>query len=464
MSRRSAVRGKAKERVVKRAKAPRAAGRPRGLWQAGNSAVAGVIGQMEQSLGEDLSGVEIHAGPQAAALAGALGAVAFTRADHIFLGVGAPPLHSNAGRRLLAHELTHVVQQRQASAVDPLAVGEAGDGLERSADRTASLALQGQAARVPSGGSAPGVQRQAAKPSPYADKAEVERTIREFLEKDAPRNPYGDVEMAKVEPQLVRLSQAPPVPPRADKRAETAIRLMELFKNPTVPRKPGALAKKIAEILPSPFPRAELGSLHPLPVSQKETTTEKVERTLKEGPDRNAPAPLEAEPQPGPGDRSRYGTYVAGKSAFAPTEIPIPLSSIAELAKKEEKPKTFRRDEAAPRKKEDQKEAVPEIPPPQTDVKKAEDPVAAPAPAAAEGKSAQQGLGALPGFVETAIQQAQALGKTTADLVLGDSLKAQQEVVFGQVKHLLQKHKMAKGTVIAVNVFFGGKLARTVHA
>jgi Domain of unknown function (DUF4157) len=59
----------------------------------------------------DLTGVRIHSGDDASESAQALGAVAYTVGDDVVLGKGADP-NSATSRRLLAHELAHVVQQR----------------------------------------------------------------------------------------------------------------------------------------------------------------------------------------------------------------------------------------------------------------------------------------------------------------------------------------------------------------
>lgn len=68
--------------------------------------------EMEDSLGHDLGPVRVHSGPAAAALNRSIHARAFTRGADIFVGAGQPDLASPAGRRLLGHELTHVVQQQ----------------------------------------------------------------------------------------------------------------------------------------------------------------------------------------------------------------------------------------------------------------------------------------------------------------------------------------------------------------
>lgn len=69
-------------------------------------------GFMEQRFGRDFSAVRIHAGPRAAAAAEALGAQAFTLGDDIFFNAGQYQPQTSTGRQLLAHELTHTVQQQ----------------------------------------------------------------------------------------------------------------------------------------------------------------------------------------------------------------------------------------------------------------------------------------------------------------------------------------------------------------
>lgn len=72
--------------------------------------------KMETAFGADFSSVKLHAGSEAAALNEAVGAQAFTVGADIFLGRGAPALESTEGQGLLAHELTHTVQQGGAAA------------------------------------------------------------------------------------------------------------------------------------------------------------------------------------------------------------------------------------------------------------------------------------------------------------------------------------------------------------
>jgi hypothetical protein len=67
---------------------------------------------MEPRLGADLGAVRVHSDGHAAALNHVLGAHAFTTGRDIFFGGGRYAPAQPAGRWLLAHELTHVVQQR----------------------------------------------------------------------------------------------------------------------------------------------------------------------------------------------------------------------------------------------------------------------------------------------------------------------------------------------------------------
>lgn len=67
--------------------------------------------QMEGAFGVDFSNVRIHTDSQANAMNQALYARAFTTGTDIFFRSGEYQPHQSAGQHLLAHELTHVVQQ-----------------------------------------------------------------------------------------------------------------------------------------------------------------------------------------------------------------------------------------------------------------------------------------------------------------------------------------------------------------
>ena len=67
--------------------------------------------QMSQSFGTDFSGVRIHTDSRASEMNQGLSARAFTHGSDVYFNQGEYSPGSSEGKRLLAHELTHVVQQ-----------------------------------------------------------------------------------------------------------------------------------------------------------------------------------------------------------------------------------------------------------------------------------------------------------------------------------------------------------------
>jgi hypothetical protein len=74
----------------------------------------------EQRLGDDLNDVRVHYDSAAARSAAAFGAQAYTLGRDVVFGAGQYAPHTAEGRQLLAHELTHVVQQRRDAAAPRL--------------------------------------------------------------------------------------------------------------------------------------------------------------------------------------------------------------------------------------------------------------------------------------------------------------------------------------------------------
>ena len=109
--------------------------------------------RMSESTGEDFSQVKVHTDPDADNLNQKLGARAFTTGQDIYFRDGAYQPHSGAGQELLAHELTHVVQQRHGAVggSSRMTVNAPGDAFEQQADAVSHAVAAGQ--------SAPGVQR-----------------------------------------------------------------------------------------------------------------------------------------------------------------------------------------------------------------------------------------------------------------------------------------------------------------
>lgn len=77
----------------------------------GQPLAEGVRVPMERAFGADFSGVRVHADAQSDRLNQSLAAKAFTTGQDIFFQRGAYHPSSQSGKQLIAHELTHVVQQ-----------------------------------------------------------------------------------------------------------------------------------------------------------------------------------------------------------------------------------------------------------------------------------------------------------------------------------------------------------------
>ncbi len=100
----------------------------------GRSLDAATRGALGARLGADFSHVRVHTDAQAAASARAVNALAYTVGRDVVFGAGQYAPTTPQGQRLLAHELTHVIQQGTASPdTTSLAVGPTDDAFEREA-------------------------------------------------------------------------------------------------------------------------------------------------------------------------------------------------------------------------------------------------------------------------------------------------------------------------------------------
>lgn len=109
----------------------------RGGGQALDKQAASSFGE---KLGADFSGVRVHTDTQADTLSRSLHATAFTTNNDIFFSQGVYNPSSSSGQRLLAHELTHVVQQgggKTNKVQTKLKIGTANDRYEQEASQAA---------------------------------------------------------------------------------------------------------------------------------------------------------------------------------------------------------------------------------------------------------------------------------------------------------------------------------------
>ena len=86
---------------------------------AGSPMSAGVRNDMEGHFGADFSGVSIHTDSRAESMSKSINAQAFTHGSDIYFNSGKYQPESKEGRHLLAHELTHTVQQGAVSRLNP---------------------------------------------------------------------------------------------------------------------------------------------------------------------------------------------------------------------------------------------------------------------------------------------------------------------------------------------------------
>ena len=120
------------------------AGRINGMRGSGSTLGEGVRSKMEGAIGESFADVRVHRDSESDALNRSMTAKAFTTGSDIFLREDQSP----GDERLMAHELTHVVQQRSmAGSGGGMNVGAADDSHEHEADQVAESVLSGAAQR-----------------------------------------------------------------------------------------------------------------------------------------------------------------------------------------------------------------------------------------------------------------------------------------------------------------------------
>lgn len=110
----------------------------------------GTRSTMESKFGQDFSDVRIHTDAKASQSAEAVGANAYTVGNEMVFRSGHFDSSSPTGQRTLAHELSHVVQQRSGpvdgtEAAGGIRLSDPSDRFERAADQTADKVMSGPA-------------------------------------------------------------------------------------------------------------------------------------------------------------------------------------------------------------------------------------------------------------------------------------------------------------------------------
>lgn len=271
----SSVRPKTEREKSPRRDAPRRLGNRfvNRIQEAGNSAISRLLGRqegrqldaetqsaMERSFGTDFSQVRLHDDETSQATADSLNAEAFTHGSDIYLGNDAPDLDTQAGKKLLAHELAHTIQQSQNPSRGNLEVGEDSTAFERSAEKAAIAASKGQSAPVEASSSAPAIQRKP-RQQKQVKIAEVTAGLQKFFERarQAEKN-----QEFRVTPQVragidLIFSQDP----------LGSLRIQSLVNRLDFPGDPSDFAQQIAKGLSGPVDGKLLERLAQMPVREK---------------------------------------------------------------------------------------------------------------------------------------------------------------------------------------------------
>jgi len=114
---------------------------------------------MEPKFGHDFSQVRVHRDAKAAESAQAVNALAYTVGKDVVFGPGQFAPSSSEGTRLLAHELTHVVQQDRGNVRGLASVARHEASYEREADHVAQNMSPGQSALPNISASGPALHR-----------------------------------------------------------------------------------------------------------------------------------------------------------------------------------------------------------------------------------------------------------------------------------------------------------------
>lgn len=245
--------------------------------------------RMESSFGVDLSGVRVHDDITAKSRANAINAKAYVQAGQIHWSETAPPLESPAAMPLLAHEISHVVQQRRATSVEDR-ISSPEDPSELAATAAAGQALRGQAVIV-GGSSVAAIQRQpndALRTDPADKEIEIE-IITKYLQKVVNTNPRQDLKTATVVRDALKMLSAGSIAIDVDKFVESA----------ATPSDPAGMSRAFAAIL-APIHKVELDRLATWPFIDKSTLGGRVGKLAKKypvGKSQTNPVPGDVSPE-----------------------------------------------------------------------------------------------------------------------------------------------------------------------
>ncbi|HLP55499.1 MAG TPA: DUF4157 domain-containing protein [Fluviicola sp.] len=150
------VQTKLQPSVPKPSSAPTINDKLRSSKGSGSALPEGVKSEMESGFGADFSNVKVHTDDRAASMSKEIGAQAFTNKGDIYFNQGKFNPASGQGKTLLAHELTHTIQQGASTPKDADKKEETQAAQEEKATETSpqtgsAAAQPGTAQPVPNG-------------------------------------------------------------------------------------------------------------------------------------------------------------------------------------------------------------------------------------------------------------------------------------------------------------------------
>jgi hypothetical protein len=187
------------------------------IGSSGSPLAADVRAEMEGRLGQDFSDVRVHNDSAAHDSAAAVNAHAYTVGSNVVFQRGRYDTGSAEGKTMLAHELTHVVQQRSGpvdgtDAGGGIKVSDPSDRFEREAAANADAVMAAPAptqAHDAGAGVGPSVQRDAELDEAPEDAVQGSFVQRDEVPEEAPEEEPGEeVAQGSFEGASVQLAAA----------------------------------------------------------------------------------------------------------------------------------------------------------------------------------------------------------------------------------------------------------------
>ena len=161
------------------------------LGYPGQALDAGTRAYMEPRMRHDFSKVRVHTNAPAAESARSVNALAYTVGQNVAFGPGQYRPDSSDGKRLLAHELTHVVQQSMGELPETSArMHSTREGMETEAVIAENALLSGKGFTLSSAHSVSGIQRKkpeaGTKTIPKLDMGNIKNAKEQFYSIEEP--------------------------------------------------------------------------------------------------------------------------------------------------------------------------------------------------------------------------------------------------------------------------------------